>query len=145
MWTDLPAVADLQPAYLTTLVDAIAANSRAELSMEVAGAGSMPEIIGNKTEGAMLLYLRALGIDYRVERTRVEKVRTFPFTSAKKRMSTVLRASSGNALGRLYTKGSPETLLDTCGWYMAEDGSAQVHFWRGWGLCIMEPFTVPGS
>ena len=137
MWTDLPGASDLQPVYLTTLVDAIAANSRAELGSEVTGAGKRPEIIGNKTEGAMILYLLALGKDYRAERARVEKVRTFPFTSAKKRMSTVLRTSSGEAPGRLYTKGSPEALLDTCGWYMADDGSAQVRFrdsfWSGMG------------
>ena len=39
----------------------------------------------------MLLYLRGLGVDYRAARARLEAVRTFPFSSAKKRMSTLLR------------------------------------------------------
>ena len=80
----------------------------------------------------MLLYLRGLGVDYRAARARLEAVRTFPFSSAKKRMSTLLRGGGGGGAarvgsqGRLHTKGAPEAILDCCWWYLAADGSAQV-------------------
>ena len=121
-WSELPARTDFEPAYFDTLVDSIASNSRAELGKDLPNGRT--EVIGNKTEGAMLIFLRTLGVDYVAQRARLDTARTFPFSSAKKRMSTLVR-TSGNE-GRLYLKGASEIVTDLCSSYMAKDGSTQV-------------------
>jgi len=49
---------------LKIVTEAIACNSNAEIGFD-AKKGKPNEIIGNKTEGALLLLVRALGCDYR--------------------------------------------------------------------------------
>ncbi len=71
----------------------------------------------------MLIFLRTMGVDYRAQRSILDVVKTFPFSSAKKRMSTLVR-SSGNE-GHLYTKGASEIITGMCQSYMAKDGSTQ--------------------
>ena len=71
----------------------------------------------------MLIFLRKLGTDYRALRTSLDVVKTFPFSSAKKRMSTLVR-SSGNE-GHLYTKGASEIIAEMCNSYLANDGTTQ--------------------
>ena len=120
-WTQLPTKADFQTIYYDTLAASIASNSRAELGKDLPN--DRTEIIGNKTEGAMLIFLRKLGVDYRELRNSLDKVKTFPFSSAKKRMSTLVR-SSGNE-GHLYTKGASEIIAEMCNSYLANDGTTQ--------------------
>jgi magnesium-transporting ATPase (P-type) len=121
-WSQLPTRADFASAYLDILVDSIASNSRAELGKDLPNGRT--EIIGNKTEGAMLIFLRTLGVDYVAQRGRLDIARTFPFSSAKKRMSTLVR-TSGNE-GILYIKGASEIITELCQSYLANDGSTQV-------------------
>ncbi len=71
----------------------------------------------------MLIFLRKLGKDYRALRNSLDVVKTFPFSSAKKRMSTLVR-SSGNE-GHLYTKGASEIIAEMCHSYLANDGTTQ--------------------
>ena len=123
-WSQLPAKSDFEMSYFDTLVDSIASNSRAELGKELPNGRT--EVIGNKTEGAMLLFLRTLGVDYVEQRARLDTVRSFPFSSAKKRMSTLVRAAPGGNEGRLYLKGASEIVTGMCSSYMAKDGSMQV-------------------
>ena len=49
--------------------------------------------------------------------------RAFPFSSAKKRMSTLIQLPTG--AGRLYLKGASEIITDLCSIYLAKDGSTQ--------------------
>jgi P-type Ca2+ transporter type 2C len=121
-WSQLPTKTDFESAYFDTLVDSICSNSRAELGKDLPNGRT--EIIGNKTEGAMLIFLRTLGVDYVEQRGRLDTARTFPFSSAKKRMSTLVR-TSGNE-GVLYLKGASEIITELCQSYMAKDGSTQV-------------------
>ena len=120
-WPSPPVRTDLEISYLEVLAEGIASNSRAELGGELPG--GRPEVIGNKTEGAMLAFIRGLGIDYRAERARVVLARVFPFSSAKKRMSTLLRRGAND--GRLHCKGASEIVAAACDWYLAPDGSRQ--------------------
>ncbi len=122
-WKELPKRADFEMSYLDTLVTSIACNSKGELGKDLPN--GRIEMIGNKTECAMLVFLRGLGFDYRAERAKTDVARSFPFSSAKKRMSTLVRNPAGGTSGRLYTKGASEIVAATCSSYLAKDGSRQ--------------------
>jgi len=111
----LPTQANLDKEYFTILAEAIAINSKAELGKVV---GGRTEVIGNKTEGAMLMLLKELGGDYKSIRESANIARSFPFSSAKKRMSTLVRTE---VAGRLYTKGASEIIVDICSQYIGDD------------------------
>ncbi len=78
--------------------------------------------VGNSTEGALLQWLRADGIDYRPLRVRQAPLLQSHFSSERKRMSTVVRHDD-----RLVTlvKGAPEALLQGSTHYLAADGSTK--------------------
>ncbi|MGB7338816.1 MAG: cation-translocating P-type ATPase [Phototrophicaceae bacterium] len=90
------------------------------------------ELIGDPTEGAMLIAAK----NYNLERNALEatypRVAEVPFSSERKRMTTVHR-SDGKTLGVLddaaqsfiaFTKGAPDGLLDSCNRVYA-DGEIQ--------------------
>lgn len=87
----------------------IAVNSTAQLDLSD---GEHPQVLGNPTEGALLLWLRANGIDYRKIREEVNVVRELPFTTERKYMATVIADSDGNET--IYVKGAPEIVLGMC-------------------------------
>ena len=122
-WPQLPVKEDFEASYFDILAESIASNSRAELGKDLPNGRT--EIIGNKTEGALLIFLRRLGVDYRARRAALDVVKTFPFSSAQKRMSTLVRGPGGGSAGLLYTKGASEIIADVCASYLAHDGSTQ--------------------
>lgn len=93
--------------------EAVSINSNADLDAET------DKVIGNPTEGALLLFLRTRNVDYAKERSRVSVVRQWSFNSESKFMATRL------ALGRLHLKGAPEIVLAKCG-SIYRDGVAKV-------------------
>ena len=90
----------------------IAVNSTAELDMSDPSA---PKAIGNPTEGALLLYLNSLGVDYRRLRSEVSVVEELPFSTERKYMATVVRGSDGREY--LFVKGAPEIVYGLCSEY----------------------------
>jgi Ca2+-transporting ATPase len=122
LWSQLPTRADFASAFFDILVDSICSNSRAELGSDLPNGRT--EIIGNQTDGAMLMFLRALGVDYVAQRGRLDAARTFLFSSEKKRMSTLVQ--TGGNEGVLYIKGASEIVAGLCQTYLANDGSTQV-------------------
>jgi len=114
----------LSSAALKVVSEAIACNSKAEIGFD-AKKGKPNEIIGNKTEGALLLFVRSLGCDYRDLRDQVPLIKAYPFSSAKKRMSSIVQVedSAEKSRRRLYSKGASETMLQLCSSYMDQDGS----------------------
>lgn len=66
------------------------------------------EVLGNPTEGALLLWLKGRGEDYESLRTSVSKVAEQPFSTETKYMSTTLSD------GRILLKGAPEIILSMC-------------------------------
>lgn len=80
---------------------AIAVNSTAWL--DAAG-----QVLGNPTEGALLLWMKGHGYDYAALRQSVKVFGQEPFTTETKRMTTTLES------GVSYIKGAPEQLLSLC-------------------------------
>ena len=85
---------------------AIAVNSTAQLDLSDS---ERPSVLGNPTEGALLLWLRAAGIDYRSIREESRVVRELPFTTERKYMATVIAEPDGRE--RIFVKGAPEIVL----------------------------------
>jgi len=53
-------------------------------------------------------------------------IKSFPFSSTKKRMNTIVQAGEGegdSAKRRMYSKGASEVMLQLCSSYMDQDGS----------------------
>jgi calcium-translocating P-type ATPase len=116
----LPTQAELSPAVLAALVESMAVNSKAHIGVD--GKSGRPEVIGNKTEGSMLLFLRTLGVDYRTIREAATVRRTFPFSSLKKRMSTIVE---NEGRSKLLVKGASEVVMALCSHYMTENGTVK--------------------
>ncbi len=68
-----------------------------------------PVVVGNPTEGALLLWIRGQGKDYRSIRGGARVVAELPFTTERKYMATVVDCSDG--IRRMYIKGAPEIVL----------------------------------
>jgi magnesium-transporting ATPase (P-type) len=83
---------------------------------------------GDPTEGALL----TLAVKGRVIRQDAERstprTAEFPFSSVRRRMSTVHVLSSGAF--EVFTKGSPEAILDICGSIRTPDGTAPLDLRR---------------
>jgi len=108
--------------YTKTLAESICANSTASLSVQENG---KVEHIGNKTECAMLGLVQELGEDYVAVRKANPPTKLYLFTSAKKRMSTIVKrpGATSPSQQRLYCKGASEIVLGLCTNVMLADGS----------------------
>ncbi len=90
------------------LYEGIAVNSTAQLDLTA----EKPQVLGNPTEGALLLWLRERGVDYENLRSRVTRIEELPFSTERKYMATVVRSGSESIL---YVKGAPEIVFSMCG------------------------------
>jgi magnesium-transporting ATPase (P-type) len=104
-----------------------------------------PQVIGNKTEGALLTLAQSAwsyndDTDKRREESRFGKdggSRIFPFSSTRKRMSVLVtkdapaeasggrstRSAAKEQTWTLYQKGAAEVVLESCSFYLDIDGS----------------------
>ncbi len=98
-----------------TIAEGIAVNYTAQLDLTEP---SHPKALGNPTEGALLLWLNAQGIDYLSLRQGVEIVEELPFSTERKFMATVIERPDGSHM--LYVKGAPEIVYGLCRKYPAE-------------------------
>jgi Ca2+-transporting ATPase len=101
--SDVSALPDLQRALLI----GVWCNS-AQLVPKGNGAGW--QVIGDPTEGALIVAAMKGGVEARDRSRRVAY--EIPFDSTRKAMSVVVRGNEGSAV--LYTKGAPEVILDKC-------------------------------
>ena len=99
---------------------AIAANSTANLGMEEDGTVS---VLGNPTEGALLLFLRKHNMDYNTLRGEFEIERQWTFNTGRKFMATMGKRGDGSRV--LYLKGAPEIVLGRCGSIELESGEVR--------------------
>ena len=88
------------------IAELIAVNSTANLDESEL----QVKVIGNPTEGALLLWLHGRGVDYQDVREHTSVEDALPFSTENKYMATVARSA---VLGRrvVYVKGAPEMLL----------------------------------
>ncbi len=103
----------LPEADVDYIYQGIAVNTTAELDES----GDKPKVLGNPTEGALLLWLRSQGLDYRKLRSEVTPVQELPFSTERKYMATVVRTADGRRI--LYVKGAPEIIFGLCHNYPA--------------------------
>ena len=75
---------------------------------------------GDPTEGALIVLAAKAGIEASKTRTNAPRVAEFPFSSERKRMTTVHRMPDGRHLA--FVKGAPEVLLERCAAAQADDG-----------------------
>lgn len=99
---------------------AVAANSTANLGMEEDGTVS---VLGNPTEGALLLFLRKHNMDYNTLRGEFEIERQWTFNTGRKFMATMGKRGDGSRV--LYLKGAPEIVLGRCGSIELESGEVR--------------------
>lgn len=70
-------------------------------------------VLGDTTEGALLVAAAKAGLDLAAEEAAAPRVAEYPFDSGRKLMSTVHKDTDGGGY-RVYAKGAPQELLDRC-------------------------------
>ncbi|MGN1173357.1 MAG: calcium-translocating P-type ATPase, PMCA-type, partial [Muribaculaceae bacterium] len=108
----------------------IAANSTAQLSEDE----GKTEVIGNPTEGALLLWLQSRGIDYRKIKDSCNILQELPFTTELKYMATLVATDGGKRL--LLVKGAPEIVYEMCSQTAVskEDIASRLHGYQSRGM-----------
>lgn len=91
--------------------EGIALNSTASLDLSNP---DKPVVLGNPTEGALLLWLRNNGIDYRNLKDNANIVEELPFSTERKYMATVVESAQLEGKKILYVKGAPEIIRSLC-------------------------------
>ena len=91
------------------IAEGIAVNSTAQLDLSNP---AKPAVLGNPTEGALLLWLKNNGIDYLKIKESVERIDELPFSTMRKCMASVVKSASGKTV--LYVKGAPEIVHAMC-------------------------------
>ena len=90
------------------LYEGIALNSTAQLDLS----GEKPQVLGNPTEGALLLWLRERGANYAELREKAGRLDEVPFSTERKYMATIVKSADGRRI--LYVKGAPEIVFAMC-------------------------------
>lgn len=108
VFTTQPATLNPQPSTFNLLHLNMSVNSTAQLDDD--------EVIGNPTEGALLLWLKGQGIDYQQLRDESVVIEETPFTTERKYMTTVVRSKDERGKEEIlhFTKGAPEIVMDIC-------------------------------
>lgn len=102
----------LDDSVMSRLVEeGIAVNSTALLDLSNP---DKPSVLGNPTEGALILWLRNNGVDYRTLREGVERVDEIPFTTERKYMASEVKSGVLPGKTILYVKGAPEIVYSLC-------------------------------
>lgn len=106
---DNQALDDSQMSHI--ICEGIAVNSTASLDLSNP---NMPKVLGNPTEGALLLWLNKNKKDYISLKSGVEIKAQIPFSTERKYMATLVYSK---ILGKniLYVKGAPEIVMSLCG------------------------------
>ncbi len=90
------------------IYEGIAVNSTARIETD----RDKAQVLGNPTEGALLLWLMARGVNYDTLRDKATRIEELPFTTERKYMATLVRSATGKNI--LYVKGAPEIVFGMC-------------------------------
>jgi P-type Ca2+ transporter type 2C len=83
-----------------------------------------PNVIGSKTEGALIVMSKSWGFEYEVVKAKLfhdDKDKLFAFNSGKKRSTAIYHRPDGSA--RLLCKGASEWIIKDCTHYLNNDGA----------------------
>lgn len=86
-------------------------------------------VIGNPTEGALLLWLHNQGVDFLPYREQAQLLQQVPFSTKYKFMATVVDSPVFNKL-MFYVKGAPEIVLQHCNKIVTEEGVVDIDGYR---------------
>ena len=106
------------------IAEGIAVNSTASLDLSDADA---PQVLGNPTEGALLLWLRQQHVDYEQLRENADVMEELPFSTERKYMATVVRSASFPGKKIVYVKGAPEKVLALCQSTMSPEATVDIN------------------
>lgn len=93
------------------VAEGLAVNATASLDYSKSGE---PAVLGNPTEGALLLWLHSQGNDYRTIRLQTTTLAELPFSTEHKFMATVVESVARKGQRILYVKGAPEIVFAIC-------------------------------
>lgn len=93
------------------VAEGLAVNATASLDYSKSGE---PAVLGNPTEGALLLWLHSQGNDYRTIRQQTTTLAELPFSTEHKFMATVVESVARKGQRILYVKGAPEIVFAMC-------------------------------
>lgn len=99
----------LETDSLARIKEDIALNSTARLDYTH---GDSPKVLGNPTEGALLLWLKAQNEDYAKIRESAHYEAELPFTTLRKYMAVQVQMPDGKRY--VFVKGAPEIVLNLC-------------------------------
>ncbi|KAG2453779.1 hypothetical protein HYH02_001989 [Chlamydomonas schloesseri] len=122
-YPQVPEASALGPHVLELLKWNCSMNNKAFLVDQESG---VTDFVGNRTECALLVMLRKLGLDYKQlrEEREADQVKLYGFSSARKMASVLLRERATGNL-RLYNKGAAEWVLKRCVGLARPDGSTE--------------------
>ncbi len=110
---------DSEQAEMRSLIAAsIANNSTANLEKRPL---ETPQVIGNATEGALLLWLDHNKLDYMAVRADFQIQTRMPFSTQHKYMATIGKSTVDAGLS-LHVKGAPEVVVNLCSHHLTENG-----------------------
>ena len=93
------------------LNEGLAVNSTASIDFSDK---NKPQILGNPTEDALLLWLNKKGVDYRSIRESIKTIAEVPFSTERKYMATIVESVALKGKKVLYVKGAPEIVFGLC-------------------------------
>jgi Ca2+-transporting ATPase len=111
-----------------------AVNTESLLAGQKTGSAPRWEILGDPTEGALVVAAAKAGLLPHTQGTLSSLVHEIPFDSERKRMTTIHRRSKGYVA---YTKGAPEVIINLCS-YILESGRVRDLSFRDRGNILRE-------
>lgn len=106
---------------LTRLIEIQALCNDARLEHITEGDIDEWRVIGDPTEGAMIVLAAKAGIDKDKINEKQPRLQEIPFDSKRKLMTTFHRTDKGQPIA--YTKGAPDILVERCTHIMSSDGT----------------------
>lgn len=100
------------------IIESITTNTTAYLDLSK----DKPTVLGNPTEGALLLWLKKYDVDYLNIRENTEIINQLPFSTERKFMATIVKSHVLEGKHIVYIKGAPEVILSKCSVVQTETG-----------------------